>query len=132
MKHWLTSTNKKRHQRAMNKLIREANKNLERDVLWCGRFMIQQIESPQWFKYEDNSGADLYVVLKFIDKCTGHYFIKFDSVNHWRGSYGNGYHLWQAINDFIVLECNVWSEELAQKRDFNAWSEYNKTVRKVE
>lgn len=45
MIYWLTSQNKKRHQRAINKLVREMNRNLERDELWCGRFMIRQDES---------------------------------------------------------------------------------------
>lgn len=33
MKYWLTSKNKKRHQRAMNQLVRSFNKALEKDDL---------------------------------------------------------------------------------------------------
>ena len=38
--HWLTSKNKKRHQREINRLVREANKSIEKDDLWYGRFCI--------------------------------------------------------------------------------------------
>ena len=38
---WLTSMNKKRHQREINRLIRETNKSIEKDELWNGRFCIQ-------------------------------------------------------------------------------------------
>ena len=67
MKYWLTSTNKKKHQRAMNRLVRSFNKALEQDDLWCGRFVIQQVYAPQWHQYDDGSGAELFVHLKFID-----------------------------------------------------------------
>ena len=33
MRKWLTSMNQKRHQRAINRLVRDLNKNLEQDDL---------------------------------------------------------------------------------------------------
>ena len=128
---WLTSMNKKRHQREINRLIREANKSIEKDDLWHGRFCIKQVESPQWHVYEDKSGAEYFVHLKFIDKCTGRYWIQAETVNHWRGSFGNGWRIWDKMNWFIVEHCNVWDESLAKARNYDAWREYNKTVRKV-
>ena len=128
---WLTSMNKKRHQREINRLIREANKSIEKDDLWYGCFCIKQVESPQWHVYEDKSGAEYFVHLKFIDKCTGRYWIQAETVNHWRGSFGNGWRIWDKMNWFIVEHCNVWDEPLAKARNYDAWREYNKTVRKV-
>ena len=129
MGYWLTSKNKKRHQRAINKLIRDANKAIEKDDLWFGRFYVSQVYSPQWHIYEDGSGAEYFVHLKFIDKCTGREYICADIVNHWCS--GNGWRLWEKMNWFIVEHCDVWNESLALKRDFDAWREYNKNVRKV-
>lgn len=128
---WLTSMNKKRHQREINRLVREANKSIEKDDLWHGRFCIKQVESPQWHVYEDKSGAEYFVHLKFIDKCTGRYWIQAETVNHWRGSFGNGWRIWDKMNWFIVEHCSVWDEPLAKARNYDAWREYNRTVRKV-
>lgn len=128
---WLTSMNKKRHQREINRLVRETNESIEKDDLWYGRFCIKQVESPQWHIYEDKSGAEYFVHLKFIDKCTGHYWIQAETVNHWRGSFGNGWRIWDKMNWFIVEHCNVWDEPLAKAHNYDAWREYNRTVRKV-
>lgn len=131
MGYWLTSKNKKRHQRALNKLIRDINKSIEQDDLWYGRFCIRQVYSPQWQVYDDGSGAEYFVHLKFIDKCTGRYWIQAETVNHWRGNFGNGWRLWDKMNWFIINHLNVWEEPLVKARHFDAWREYNRTVRKV-
>ena len=128
---WLTSMNKKRYQREINRLIRKTNKSIEKDDLWNGRFYIKQIESPQWYIHEDKSGAEYFVHLKFIDKCTGRYWVQADTVNHWRGSFGNGWLIWSKMNWFIVKYLDVWSEPLAKTRNYDAWREYNKNVRIV-
>lgn len=104
---WLTSKNRKRHQREMNKLMRLMNQNIENDDLWRGRFYVRQV-AAQWYEYEDKSGAELWVVLRFIDKKTGFYWETAETVNHWR--WVNGNHLWWAMNNFIVDKTNVWSE----------------------
>ena len=111
MRNWLTSQNRKVHQRAMNRAMRAINKNIEQDDLWNGRFIVRQREAD-WLPYDDNSGWELYVTLKFIDRCTGHYFVRKCSVNHW--THWGGSALWRAMNDFIVERCDVWNEELAR------------------
>jgi len=129
---WLTSKNKKRHQREINRLVRDLNKNIEQDDLWYGRFYMRQVYSPQWHLYEDGSGAEYFVHLECVDKCTGRTFLKADTVNHWRGATGNGWRLWEFMNWFIVEHCNVWNEPLARGRENrDKWREYNKTCRKV-
>ena len=129
MKYWLTSKNKKRHQRAMNKLVRSFNKAIEKDDLWCGRFIIKQVRSPQWRQYDDGSGAELFVHLKFIDSCTGQYYIAADQVNCWRGLRANGLELWRKLNWLITEHWGIWNEQPARERDFDAWCDYNKNVR---
>ena len=105
---WLTSKNRKRHQREMNKLMKLMNQNIENDDLWRGRFYVRQV-AAQWYEYEDKSGAELWVVLRFIDKKTGFYWETAETVNHWR--WVNGNKLWLAMNDFIVEKTNVWGED---------------------
>ena len=130
MSYWLTSTDRKIHQRALNRLVREFNRVLEKDELWNGRFVIRQIYSPQWHRYEDGSGAELFVHLKFVDLCTGRYWIAANNVNQWRGVWANGYRLWEIMNWLITVHWDVWKEDLARKRNLAAWREYNRTVRK--
>jgi hypothetical protein len=111
---WLCSKNRKRHQRAMNKLMRDLNKNIENDNLWQGRFYVKQT-AAQWREYEDKSGAELWVVLSFIDKKTGITYETAETVNHWR--MWNGSHLWWKMNDFIVEKVKVWDENPAPNTD---------------
>lgn len=129
MKYWLTSKNKKRHQRAINRLIRRVNKSLEQDDLWGGRFVVHQVKSPQWSIYEDKSGAEYFVHLEVVDRCTGRTWIGADSVNGWRTTLGNGWRLYEFINWFIVDYCNVWEEPLA--RNYDLWRAYNRSYRKA-
>ena len=129
MSYWLTSMDKKVHQRAMNKLIRTLNKTLEKDDLWCGRFTVCQVYSPEWRRYEDGSGAELFVHLKFVDRATGRYYISANTVNYWRGYNGSGWRLYEKLNWLIVTHWPIWQEPLAQDRNFPAWSEYNKNTR---
>ena len=131
MTYWLTSQNKKRHQRAINKLVRAMNHNLEQDDLWCGRFVIRQDKSPQWRLYEDGSGAELFVRLRFIDRATGRYYVKWESVNHWRGLHATGFEIWKMMNWLITEHWDVWKENFARERNYDAWREYNKNTRKV-
>ena len=105
---WLTSKDRKRHQRAMNDIMRQINRNVENDPLWKGRFYVRQIAS-QWSEYEDKSGAELWVVLRFYDKKTCITKEVAETVNHWR--YFNGSHMWWAMNNFIVEDVKVWDEE---------------------
>lgn len=104
---WLSSNNRKRHQRAMNQIVRMINQNVQNDDLWQGRFYVRQIDA-RWCPYEDKSGAELFVILQFTDKKTGIAKTYGGSVNHWR--YFNGSQLWWAMNNFIVQDVDVWSE----------------------
>ena len=106
---WLASKNRKRHQRAMNELIRKINQNVKNDDLWSGRFYIRQI-AARWYEYEDKSGAELLVILRFIDKKTGFYWETAGTVNYWR--WGNGGHLAFAMNDFILKQTKFWESDL--------------------
>lgn len=106
MKHYLNSNNRQKHQRRINHFMRQINKNIEKDELWRGRFVVQQ-DCAQWLPYEDNSSWELHVVLKFIDKKTKKTWIGIHgSVNSL--CWGNAYKLWQAMNTFIIDICNVW------------------------
>ena len=128
MYHWLTSMNKNKHQRAINRAVRSFNKQLEQDNLWLGRFIVRQYEdSPQWRKYEDNSGAELWVKLKFIDRATGRYYVENHTVNKWCNF--NGARIWRIMNWLITEHWNVWQEDYAQERNFKGWREYNKNTR---
>ena len=127
---WLTSMNKKKHQRAINRAVRSFNKQLEQDDLWLGRFIVRQYESsPQWRRYEDGSGAELYVRLKFIDRATGRYYVGNHTVNEWCNF--NGARIWRIMNWLITEHWDVWQEDCARERNFKAWREYNKNTRKV-
>lgn len=109
MKRWISSQNRKVHQRRINYYMRKMNKNVERDSLWRGRFIIRQ-DSAQWVQYEDHSGWELYVILKLIDKKTGRTrYYPLQSVNSL--SFLNGYKIWEMMNTFIVEDCNVWEVE---------------------
>lgn len=130
MTYWLTSQNRKRHQREMNRIVRKLNKQIQQDSLWQGRFVIRQIES-QWIRYEDGSGTELWVKLKFIDRATGRYYVGAHTVNQWRGLRANGWRVFEIMNWLITEHWNVWNEELPQQGKYQEWREYNKTVRKV-
>ena len=128
MNYWLTSMYRKTHQRAINRAVRAFNKRLEQDDLWLGRFVVRQYEdSPQWRRYEDGSGAELYVKLKFIDRATGRYYVENHTVNKWCNF--NGARIWRIMNWLITEHWNVWQENYAQERNFKAWREYNKNTR---
>lgn len=99
----LKSLNRKKYKRAVNKLVRAFNKDVQEDWLWNGRFELSQTWTA--FKpFEDNSGA-LYVTnFVLTDKNTGYkeynYFDNFDM--EWR--------LWHWANYCITDVWNVWSE----------------------
>ena len=130
MRYWITSQNRKRHQREINRLMRSLNKAIEEDCLWNGRFIVCQYDA-QWLRYPDSSERKLYVKLKFIDRATGRYYIGGHTVNEWRGFQGYGFRLWEIMNWLITEHWNVWKEDFAQERNYDAWREYNKNTRKV-
>ena len=65
---WKTSQNRKIHQRAINKSMRELNKNIENDPLWKGRYCVRQYRSwwqPHW---EEPDYYVFYAQFIFYDK----------------------------------------------------------------
>lgn len=104
--HWLTSKNAKVHQRRINRYMRDLNNNIKNDNLWQGRFYVHQI-GRQRYNYEDGSGMELWVTLEFVDRKTGRTKQILDTVNSWTFS-GD---LWIEMNNFIVSDVNVWSED---------------------
>lgn len=105
---WLSSYKRKRHQRVVNKYVRQLNKQIEDDELWRGRFVVKQIKS-QFYHYEDGSGATLGVHFRFYDKKTGvteDWSETSSAINMWSGA-----ELFWQMNHFITQYCDVWSKE---------------------
>lgn len=107
MNTWMTSQNRKVHQRKVNRFVRQINKNVYNDDLWRGRFVMYQVGSPWFFRYEDKSGAELAnVQLEVKDLMTGKTYRKSDEANIWCSH--NGARIWRLMNDAIVNEFDVW------------------------
>ena len=119
MRNYKTSSNRKVHQRALNAVIRRLNRAIEQDDLWQGRFFVKQ-EKAAFLPYEDHSGYELYVLLKFCDRKTGQEWYARDSANHWM--LWGGSHLFREMNDFIVERVNVWANEKPYAEKYN-WIE---------
>ena len=113
------SFDRKKHQRKINRYIRAMNKNIERDELWQGRFVMFQTAS-YFHRYEDGSGAYLVVELCLYDKKTKQYKLVCGEVNSWVCP--NGWRLFRAMNDFIVEDVDVWRKEEPrnEKRDYRS------------
>lgn len=120
MTDWIYSGNRKKHQRKMNKLVRDLNKNIELDNLWRGRFYIRQV-ATQWYQYSDKSGYELWVVLELRDRKTGKAKQIAETVNHWNMWHGSK--LFWEMNTFIVEDVDVWSED--PRPGTFGWEEYN-------
>lgn len=104
---FLSSFNRKKHQRRMNQMVRAINKNIYNDDLWRGRFVVRQVGSPYFYIYEDKSGASLERVhLVITDLLTGNTYDGWDSVNGW--CHWNGSRLWRFANDAITEHFDVW------------------------
>lgn len=106
---WKSSSNRKKHQRALNKVIKNINHSLLQDDLWMGRFYIKQGSYSYFYPYEDGSGWNLYVVLEMHDRLTGQKKEIGDEVNHF--CMWNGSKLFWELNSFIVETCDVWRQD---------------------
>lgn len=106
MKHWKTTVKRKKIQRHINSVIKQINRNIERDELWLGRFYCQQ-QLIRFYNSEDGGYTYATVAVEFIDRKTGkiftHWFHKEDFM-------GTAWRIWEAMNDFIVTYCRVWAE----------------------
>lgn len=129
MNHWLTSFNRKKHQRRINKYVRLINKNVYNDDLWRGRFVMRQVGTPRFYVYEDRSGADLEnVQLVVIDLKTGKTCAWIDGGNSWCAFEGSK--IWRFMNDAIVGHFDVWKAD-DDPRDHMNDPTYNFTNPKV-
>ena len=98
---------RKKQQRKLNKIIKEANQRMKDDSLWRGRFQIKQLRSDyRPFPRDYSDYGNFYAELEFVDKKTGktkrswyHPFSLFEN------------HIYGLLNDFIVSYCDVWSEK---------------------
>lgn len=107
MNGWMTSFNRKKHQRRMNKYVRELNKNIANDDLWRGRFVIHQEGNPGFYIYEDKSGAEMpHVHLVITDLKTGERYDRWSTDNDW--CHFNGSRIWEFANKAITEIFDVW------------------------
>lgn len=104
---WLSSFDRKRHQRRINKYVRAINKNIMNDDLWRGRFVVRQVGSPTFYIYEDKSGAELENVhLVITDLKNGQTYERWDSGNGW--CHFGGSRIWEFANHAITEVFDVW------------------------
>lgn len=98
---------RRKYQRKLNKIIRNINKNIEKDNLWNGRFVYFQ-HSGEFELFSDKSGGIFYVTIRAYDKKTGYYKDYYcDYAPYLDGFYGN--FVFKVINDFIINNVKVWS-----------------------
>lgn len=79
----------------LNTNIRKLNENIKNDNLWLGRFYVKR-------KSKFSS------CLVFKDKRTKAIKLKYNTAFSW--NFHHGIKLWEAMNDFIINYCKVWSE----------------------
>ena len=99
----LRSTNRKKYKRAVNALIRHFNRDVEKDWLWNGRFVMSQ-EWATFKRFEDHSGALYIVCLVITDKKTG------CKEYTYMDNYEIKWHLWEWANWCITEKWKVWNE----------------------
>jgi hypothetical protein len=100
---------RKEYQRKLNKKIKELNKAIEVDPLWLGRFEARQIKA-RWEQFFDNSGGNLHVIIRMVDKKTGYYHdYCLDYAPYYRSM---DWHINMDIaNQFIVEDLKVWEHD---------------------
>ena len=104
---WLTSANRRRHQRRLNHYMRRLNRDIEKDMLWRGRFVVRS-GCTSFQQYEDKSGHELYVELIFKDKRNGKEWKQYGTVNEFCHFSSQ---LWYLMNKFITEIDDVWVNE---------------------
>lgn len=101
----MTSLNRKKRQRRINAIIRQMNRAIWEDELWKGRFYARQVDRR--FYVEDDylyGMIQIELVDRETGKCVTHYF-RLSEFTY------SSWHLWEAMNDFIVVHCHVWETE---------------------
>ena len=108
---------RKKQQRKVNKIIKEANQRMKDDSLWRGRFQIKQLRSDyRPFPSDYCDYGDFYVELEFIDKKTG------KTKRNWYHTlplFEN--HIYAQLNNFIVVYCNAWSEKPSPREQMEVY-----------
>ena len=106
---------RKCEQRKINKYVQTLNKNILKDNLWRGRFIVRQTNA-YWEAFDDGSGGVLTVVLEIRDLKTGLYqdFII--------DNYDRGWKLFEKVNKFIVEDSGVWDNIQEVKDDKTDWT----------
>ena len=107
MEYVLISKKRKKHQRAVNRIVRELNKSIENDELWRGRVVCRQSHC-EFEVYKDGSGATLWVTLLFIDKKTG---LKKYYIDHLVNKKMFALRLVVELEDFMIDACNIWEDK---------------------
>lgn len=124
MRGWKETTKRKKIQRHINSVLRNLNKNIERDNLWLGRFYCHQ-KNIRYEMSEDGSYRYAKAEIEFIDRKIGRTLIRYFDKEDFMGS---TWRIWCAMNDFIVEYCDVWNED-PRPSVKNPW-DYRKELRK--
>lgn len=106
MKHWKTTVKRKKIQRHINSVLRDLNKNIERDNLWLGRFYCRQTDI-KFDRSEDRSYTYALITVEFVDRKTG---ITYTHCFHKEDFMGSTWRIWEVINNFIIEIVGVWKE----------------------
>lgn len=96
--------NRKKYQRAVNKIVRAWNKSIADDWLWNARFVLRQSEA-YFHPHEDHSGAQFNVILEFTDTKTG------KVVKQMFDNYDINWKLGPWLNSSITETWKVWDED---------------------
>ena len=99
----LKSFNRKKYQRALNKIVRNFNKSIKEDWLWNGRFVMRQ-DCAYCIPFEDKSGVMFHFVLEFKDTKTGRV------ENNMFDNYDAEWRIYEWANRCVTEIWNVWSE----------------------
>ena len=100
----LKSFNRKKYQRALNKIVRNFNKSIKEDWLWNGRFVMRQ-DCAYCIPFKDKSGVMFHFVLEFKDTKTGRV------ENNMFDNYDAEWRIYEWANECISNIWNVWSED---------------------
>lgn len=99
----ITSQYKKVYQRKLNWFIRKINKEMEKDPLWRGRFVVKQY-GTQLIKFQYSRDYDLVAFVYFVDKKTGRVSaLHCNFLNNLLSS--TTYGIRTRLNKFIVEDC---------------------------
>lgn len=116
---------RRKAQRLLNKKIRTLNNSICKDNLWQGRFEVRQNEAD-WCAFQDGSGGELFVSLRFYDKHTGYYRDYVFDMLYPNYNVFFDQKLFMVMNEFIINDCDVWSENPSPRDAKNFVIDYTK------